>query len=159
MPKSNSLRKLPQTPASATSKWGRNGEERAALRRVRTGPECPEDNQRELLCITNLNCGITKEREKINRLEHTAGSSQNKGSEQVQRRASRLLTSPALESRGRRQGGGERGKLGPKDGIPYHTANRPPVSNQRLEILDGQHRLGGSRLNTRRTHPTSAGGN
>ena len=32
MPKSNS-----QTPAHATSKWGRNGEERAALLRVGTG--------------------------------------------------------------------------------------------------------------------------
>ena len=46
-------------------------------------------------------------------------------------------------ARGRRQGGGERGRLGPKDGIPYRTANRPPVSNQRLpEILDGRHPLG-----------------
>ena len=31
--------KVPQTPASATSKWGPNGEERAALLRVRTGPK------------------------------------------------------------------------------------------------------------------------
>ena len=75
-----------------------------------------------------------REREKINQPEYTAGCSQNKGSEQVQRRARRLrLSQPA---RGRRQEGGERGRLGPKDGIPYHTANRPPVSNQRLpEIL------------------------
>ena len=37
------------------------------------------------------------------------------------------------------------GKLGPKDGIPYHTANRSPFSNQRLpEILEGRHPLGGS---------------
>ena len=50
--KATPSRKVPQTPASATSKWGRNGEERAeraALPRVRTGPECPEDNRRELL--------------------------------------------------------------------------------------------------------------
>ena len=48
---------------------------------------------------------------------------------------------------GRRQGGGERGKLGPRDGIPYQTANRLPVSNQRLpEILDGWHPQGGSRI-------------
>lgn len=41
--------KEPQTLASsATSKWGLNGEERAALPRVRTGPECPEGNLREL---------------------------------------------------------------------------------------------------------------
>ena len=39
---------------------------------------------------------------------------------------------------GRRQWGGERGRFGPKDRIPYRTANKPPVSNQRLpEILDG----------------------
>ena len=42
-------RKVPQTPTSATSKWGQNREERAALLRVRTGPECPEGNRRELL--------------------------------------------------------------------------------------------------------------
>ena len=49
--------------------------------------------------------------------------------------------------------------MGPKDCIPYHTANRPPVSNQRLsEILDGRHLPGGSRLDTGRTHPTCAGG-
>ena len=38
MPKSNSQQKIPQTPTSATSKWGRNGEEWAALLRVRTRP-------------------------------------------------------------------------------------------------------------------------
>ena len=41
--------------------------------RVRIRPECPEDNRRELLWVTNLNCGIAREREKINRPEHTAG--------------------------------------------------------------------------------------
>ena len=30
-------RKVPQTPAFDTSKWGQNGEERVALLRVRTG--------------------------------------------------------------------------------------------------------------------------
>ena len=35
-------------------------------------------------------------------------------------------------ARGRRQGGGERGKLSPRDGLPHQTANRLPVSNQRL---------------------------
>ena len=48
MPKSNTRRKVPQTLASATSKWGQNGEEWAALLRVRIGPECPEGNRREL---------------------------------------------------------------------------------------------------------------
>ena len=46
--KATASRKVPQTPASATSKWGWNGEEQAALLRVRTRPECPEGNWREL---------------------------------------------------------------------------------------------------------------
>ena len=41
-------RKVPQTISSATSKWGLNGEERAALLKVSTRPECPDSNQREL---------------------------------------------------------------------------------------------------------------
>ena len=58
-----------------------------------------------------------------------------------------------------RLGGGERGRLSPKDCSPYHTANRPPVSNQRPpEILDGQHPLGGSRQDTGCRHPTRRGG-
>ena len=47
--KATPSRKVPQTPASTTSKWGQNVEKRAALLRVRTGPECPEDSRRELL--------------------------------------------------------------------------------------------------------------
>ena len=37
-----------QMLASATSKWGLNGEEWAALLRIRTRPECPEGNLRDL---------------------------------------------------------------------------------------------------------------
>ena len=37
-----------QTPASATSKRGLGREARAALLRVRTGPECPQGNPRDL---------------------------------------------------------------------------------------------------------------
>ena len=105
--------------------WGQIREEWPALLRVRTGPECPEDNRRELFWVTNLNCGTARDREIINRPEHTAGRSQNKGTEQVQSRACRLRTGPAL--RRQEAGGGERGRLGPKDQIPYHIANRPPV--------------------------------
>ena len=48
-----------------------------------------------------------REREKINRPEHTAGRLQNKGSEQVQRRARRLPTGPAPpEAGGRGEGKG-----------------------------------------------------
>ena len=48
MPKSNSQQKSTPEAHIATSKWGRNGEKRAALLRVRTRPECPESNWREL---------------------------------------------------------------------------------------------------------------
>ena len=41
-------REAMQTPASATSKQGLGREVRAALPRVRTCPECPEGNLREL---------------------------------------------------------------------------------------------------------------
>ena len=41
-------RELAQTLVSATSKWGLNREARVALLRIRTGPECPEGNLREL---------------------------------------------------------------------------------------------------------------
>ena len=37
--KATPSRKVPQMPAPTTSKWGRNGEERVALLRVRTGPK------------------------------------------------------------------------------------------------------------------------
>ena len=43
-----SSREVAQTSAFATSKRGLNREVWAALLRVRTWPECPEDNLREL---------------------------------------------------------------------------------------------------------------
>ena len=50
MPSSNSPSgEAAQTPAPATSKWGLGMEARAALLRVRTEPECPEGNLRELI--------------------------------------------------------------------------------------------------------------
>ena len=49
MPNGNSpSREVGQTPAPAASKPGLGRETRAALLRVRTGPECPEGNLREL---------------------------------------------------------------------------------------------------------------
>ena len=51
------------TVSTVSSKWGWKGEERAALLRVRTGPECPEGNRRELTWDSNLNCGMARERE------------------------------------------------------------------------------------------------
>ena len=39
MPKKNSQQKSTPDSRTATNKWGRNGEERVALLRVRTGPK------------------------------------------------------------------------------------------------------------------------
>ena len=41
-------REAAQTPASATSKQGLDREVRAALLRVKTGPECPKGKLRKL---------------------------------------------------------------------------------------------------------------
>ena len=58
MPNSNSPSgEAAQTPTSATSKRTLGREARAALLRVRTRPECPEDNRRELTWASNpLRC-------------------------------------------------------------------------------------------------------
>ena len=48
MPNSNSQRRAVQMPTSATSKRWLGREVWAALLRVRTRPECPEGNLREL---------------------------------------------------------------------------------------------------------------
>ena len=47
-----------QRPASATSKWGLGRKVQAALLRVRTWPECPEGNLRELTWASKPDCGI-----------------------------------------------------------------------------------------------------
>ena len=64
-----------QTLTSATSKQGLNRETQAALLRVRTGPECPEDNLRELTWDSNPNCGIAREKNKKDRENFPAKSS------------------------------------------------------------------------------------
>ena len=46
--KATPSREAVQILAIATSKWGLDREARAALLRVRTRPECPEGNLREL---------------------------------------------------------------------------------------------------------------
>ena len=46
-----------QTPAFITSKWGLGREAWAALLRVRTLPECPEGNLRELTWTSKPDCG------------------------------------------------------------------------------------------------------
>ena len=134
--KATPSRKLPQTPTSTNSKWGRNREKRAALLRVRTGPDCPEDNRRELLWVTNLNCGRARTHCRPFAEQRVRASPEE--SSQAEDRPS-----PAG---GRRQGGGERDRLGPKDRSPCRNAKRPPVSNQRPPDRRGQ----GLGLGTRR---------
>ena len=59
MPNSNSLgREAAQRPAPATSKQGLGRKARAALLRVRTGPECPKGNLSELTWASEPDCGI-----------------------------------------------------------------------------------------------------
>ena len=58
MPKTTPSGEAAQTLASTTSKRGLDREAWAALLRVRTGPECPEGNLRELTRDSNPDCGI-----------------------------------------------------------------------------------------------------
>ena len=125
--------------ASSTSKWGLSREEQAALLRGRTRPECPEGNLRELTWDSNPNCGIAggggrwrwrTERER----EGTAGPA-HRAKDWANTRGELASWGPAhpLPEAGRQAGSQpelERGKLGPRDGIPYQTASRLPVANQ-----------------------------
>ena len=54
-----------QTLASTTSKRGLDREAWAALLRVRTRPECPEGNLRELTSDSNPGCGIGIQRKAL----------------------------------------------------------------------------------------------
>ena len=58
-------REAAQMPSSATSKWGLGKEVWAALLRVRTGPECPEGNLRELTWDSKPDCGIAATRKAL----------------------------------------------------------------------------------------------
>ena len=102
---------MPNT--SATSKWGLGREAWAALLRVRTGPECPKGNLKEL----TWNSYHTKSPN----LRYLQAHSQNKGLS----RASLLKTDPSLsgnmQARATKAG---RGQLWPQRGIIYQTASR-----------------------------------
>ena len=66
MPNGNSpSREAVQMPASATSKGVLGREEQAALLRVRTRPECPEGNLRELTWASKPDCGIATMRKAL----------------------------------------------------------------------------------------------
>ena len=77
MPNSNSLsREAAQVPVPITSKLGLGMEARAALLRVKTRHECPEDNHSELIWASKANCGIATTRKA---LRHGQARAQNKG--------------------------------------------------------------------------------
>ena len=66
MPNSNSPSgEAAHMPAPATSKRGLGREARAALLRVRTGPECPEGNLRELAWASKPDWGIATMRKAL----------------------------------------------------------------------------------------------
>ena len=66
MPNGKSLSgEAAQTPAPATSKCGLGREVQAALLRVRTRPECPESNLRELAWASKPDCGIATTRKAL----------------------------------------------------------------------------------------------
>ena len=64
MPNGNSQQRSSPDTRVRHQQVGLNREVRVALLRVRTGPECPEDNLRELTCNDNPNHGIARERKK-----------------------------------------------------------------------------------------------
>ena len=76
-----------QMPASTTSKRELGREAWAALLRVRTRPECPEGNLRELTWASKPDCGIATTRKA---LRHRQARAENKGLN----RTSRLQTIP-----------------------------------------------------------------
>ena len=57
--------KAAQMLASATSKRGLGREARAALLKVRTRPECPESNLRELTWASKPDCGTATTRKAL----------------------------------------------------------------------------------------------
>ena len=104
-------RSSPEARVCHQPAWAEQGGMGCMLR-VRTGPECPEDNLRELRWDSNPNCGIARKKEKkreknfpmkSSNLRHSLAHSQNKGLSEYQRRASLLWTipSPCQRQRGR----------------------------------------------------------
>ena len=66
MPNGNSpTGEAAQTASPATGKWGLGREARAAVLRVRTGPECPEGSLRELTWASKPDCGIATPRKAL----------------------------------------------------------------------------------------------
>ena len=122
---------------------GLNREARAAssVLRVRTRPDCPEDNLRELMGDSNPNCGIAigRGKQKKNRtfprkvltLTRSLARSQHEGLSKHQKRASQLCTghSPLPEAQRQAchsQSQKARGILGPRDQHPSPNCEQTP---------------------------------
>ena len=89
---------------------------------------------------SNLNRGTARERERAG--THCGPFAEQRKNRVIPEKASRRQTGPRQEA-----GGRGKGQTRPQRRHPYQTANRLPVSNQRLpEILDGRHPPGGSWL-------------
>ena len=93
--------------------------------KVRTRPECPEDNLRELMWDNNPNWDSQREKKREERnfpwraLRHNLTRSQNKGLSKYQRRASWLRTGPSPPPEAEKQAGDSqsrqaRGDLAPE---------------------------------------------
>ena len=109
-----------QTPASATSKLGLGREAWAAMLRVRTGPECPEGNLRELTWASKTRLWDSYHGKSPN-LRHHLARSQNKGLS----RASQQQAGPSPSGdRQARAARARRGQSRPQRGIIYQTASR-----------------------------------
>ena len=112
MPKSNSQQKSTPDARTRHQQEGADGEEQAALLRVRTGLKA-------LRAVGGSSFKLW-ESGKINRPEHTTGGSQNKGAEKLQRRAA---PSP-LEEGGRGRG---KGQTQPQRSHPISHRKQAPV--------------------------------
>ena len=126
-------------PVPATSKWGRNGEERAALLRVRTCPKA-------LRAVGGSFFKLWEGERKINRPEHIAGGSQNKGTKKLQRRAGPSL----LEVGGSGEG---KGANSAPEKPPPPTRQTGPGSYLKTSWVS----TGGARWGRRGKRPTAPG--
>ena len=133
-------REVAQTLTSATSKRGLNREERAALLRVRTWPECPEGNLRELKWDSNPNCGLAGRGRgaggnyptKSPNLRHCQPAHRTKDWVNTRGELAGCGLAHPLPEAGKQTGCSQsrKGANGPRDSILHQTASRLPVPNQ-----------------------------
>ena len=119
--------------------------------RERTAPECPDDNLRELMWDSNLNCGIARKEKQRNfprkALTPNLAHSRNKGLSKYQRRASWLHTGPFPLPKGERQVNNSQSRRQGAISAPEPSILHQTVSSLLTTfsgILDGWHLPGGS---------------